>query len=158
MKKLIYASAMNTLANQLNGHSGNVYYLKEESVFLDYEGNAYGMIYSDPGLQIELCVMPLDMFKFENHDINLFVFDDLYQFINSETYFLLKDIIKWCISNMETTISKCILEMVQDKNLVGGKYLCKDYTIQHLSLYEFKERNKPCTDLKYLGYELCCLK
>lgn len=155
MRKIICVNTRRTFPSQLQ--IGKVYYLNEDTVFLDYEGDSYGRIYSDPYLNIEVGNMLLDHFDFEDSTKKLFVFDNLYQYINTNQSFLLKDIVKWCVRNINEPMSQYILELIEDRNLITGENLCKRYSIYHLSLDEFIrfKINREC--LKYMGYELYCL-
>lgn len=90
------------------------------------------------------------MYRYLNYGMSLTMY------INTNTEFLLSDIIHWCSNNLNYQISGKLLSYIRDNNLNSLENMNKGYRIVSTPYNVFESNNKLDEYEKYFGYSLVC--
>ena len=125
------------------------------SIFCDGE-DEYGNIYADEEKKNLIGTMNLSHFQEDyrsiNHGVSLSCFE------NTKTSFMLKDIIGWCLKNVNSNaLAENVINYIYDNGLDKPENQEKEYILNHVPLCEFVKRNQEAEYEKYGGYHLYCV-
>lgn len=102
---------------------------------------------------IDLC----DPDNFETINRGLKYRCSLLMYVNTHTELLLKDILEWCMNNLDMPIACSVLKIINDENLLLKENIYKCYVVNHSPYDEFIKRDRGSDYMKYLGYSLYCV-
>lgn len=139
---------------------GLIYFIDEDSIYTDNEGDTYADVYSDRSKEhLVGKLLKKHFVRYQNLSC-----DNLSYYINYHQGFLLRDIIDWCEthSHKRSTIDRYqlaekLLEYINDNGLNTEENMDKQYIVNHVPFNEFASRDKAEEYRKYLGYSMYCV-
>ena len=140
--------------NSVNGQiiEGHKDWIDESTLYTDSDGDEYAKVYLDENK--EHFVGNLLTSHFETIYRYLLYGDSLSNYVNSNKGFLLKDIISWCLSNTNHSLSEHILLYIHDHVLNIEENMEKEFIVNS---EPFKNFNDKEDYMKYMGYSLICI-
>ena len=140
--------------NSVNGQiiEGHKYWIDESTLYTDFDGDEYAKVYLDENK--EHFVGNLLTSHFETIYRYLLYGDSLSNYVNSNKGFLLKDIISWCLTNTNYSLSEHILLYIHDHVLNIEENMEKEFIVNS---EPFKNFNDKEDYMKYMGYSLICI-
>ena len=134
---------------------GKKYWIDSSTIWKDIDGDEYAFVYLDEAKRHEIGELKINHFEPVYRYLNYG--ESLTHYVNSHTGFLLKDIIRWCLSNKNTTIANNLMKYICDNQLDTEENMEKDYVVNYASYGEFSERGMIAEYLTYHGYSLNCI-
>ena len=153
MKLVKCITERNTMHKQII--EGHKYWIDESTIYTDFDGDEYAQVYLDENK--ENYVGNLLTSHFETVYRYLLYGESLSNYINSNIGFLLKDIISWCLSNSNYSLSENLLSYIYDNKLNIPENMEKDFIVESTSYVKLNNKEDTENYMKYMGYSLKCI-
>lgn len=134
---------------------GKKYWIDYSTAWKDHDGDEYAQVYLDEAKEHRVGELMTSHFETVYRYLNYG--ESLTHYLNSHTGFLLKDIIRWCLNNKNTTIAGNLMKYICDNQLDVEENMEKDFTVNYASYGESTERGMIAEYLMYHGYSMNCI-
>lgn len=134
---------------------GKKYWIDDSTTWKDSDGDEYAQVYLDEKKENMVGHMSTNHFETIYRYLNYGA--SLSHYLNTQTGFLLKDIISWCLNNWEQQLSQKLIMYIHDNKLNKKENMEKEFIINSTPFKEFVERDMADEYMKYLGYSMCCI-
>lgn len=140
-----------TMPNQLE--EGKLYWLDEDSKYIDPDGDTYATIYRDAEATKEIGVLHIKHFRTDYKQIKYGL--SLNAYLNTNQGILLEDIIDCCVKNaINDSVARNILKYIKDRKLDTLENMQKEFLIKSNPLKYYEENGRVEEYAAYFGYSV----
>ena len=134
---------------------GNKYWIDYKKSITNDNSEEFVYVYSNNDEKNFVGILNLNHFEIIYRNLK---YMSLCGFINTNTSFLLIDIIEWCTKNTYNQLSGELLRYIKDNELYTTENIYKEFIVKSKPLQAFIDEGNGNEYMKYLGYSLECVE